>query len=124
MKNPKISYVKLFARQGKVILCNSVELNELLKTQKDPKGDFVLVVPILFDTEAAQIREADADELKNLLPNTILTSPYKILMDDDYDTTNKRLFNTKPFIMKRLQKGALELMDLIRTKSLSGLLGL
>ena len=49
----KVGYLKIFCRQGRVMIINSGELNALLTD----KGDKIMILPVLFDTEHAQIRE-------------------------------------------------------------------
>lgn len=99
----KISYLHIFCRQGRILIANSDELNKLISD----KGDKFMIIPILFDTDHVQIREVDAEEIKNLLPNAIITSPYEPNLDNKKKP--KYSLNSIAFSAKKLIDDATEL---------------
>lgn len=113
----KISYLKIFCRNGRVLILNSDELNDLITD----KNDKTMIVPIFFDTDHVQIREVDgeADELKNLLPNAIITSPYEQYIDKGKKPA--LALNTIPFSADKLIADAKELISKISMSKLFGL---
>jgi len=114
----KVSYLKIFCRNGRVLILNSDELNGLIK---DDKSDKIMLVPVFFDTDHVQIREVDgrADELRNLLPNAIITSPYEPYID----TVKKPslALNTIAFSGSKLLDDAKKLASIFNMSKLFGL---
>lgn len=107
----KIGYLHLFCRNGRILIANSPELNALLKN----KSDNAMVLPFLFDTDDVQIREVDEEEFRNLLPNNIISSPYKMQFDEGKIEEGEYNYhmNSKPFIVRKLEAGAKKLASLI-----------
>lgn len=101
----KVGYLKIFCRQGRVMIINSGELNALLTD----KGDKIMILPVLFDTEHAQIRDVDVEMFETLLPNTIITSPYEPYIDNKKKTEFS--LNSKPFSAKKLVGDAKKLIS-------------
>lgn len=68
-----IGFITLFSRNGRVIMGNCSEINNLIPN----KNDYFGILPIYFNAEDAQIRMFRKNgDLENLLPNALLTSPY------------------------------------------------
>ena len=112
----KVGYLKAFCRGGRIILANSSELNELIKDKKD----YFMILPFFINTEDVQIREIDVEELKNLLPNSILTSPYEPKFDDIKSKNEQPFYmNSKPFSLKKLEEGIKKLNDVISDNFIS-----
>jgi len=101
----KVGYLKIFCRQGRTMIISSDELNELLAD----KSDKIMILPVLFDTDHVQIKEIDVEEFKNLLPNTIITSPYEPYIDNKKKT--KFCLNSEPFSAKKLVDDAKKLIS-------------
>ena len=111
----RVTYLQLFCRHGRIIIANSAELNAHLPDDKD----YIIIVPVAFNSDHVQVREADKDELKNLLPNTIITSPFKPYI---YNNTPKNLrMNSKIFDEKKLIESAKELAKKLTFQNMFGL---
>jgi hypothetical protein len=104
----KVAYLQAFCRQGRIIIANCTELNELLGDKKDT----FMIVPILFDTNHVQLREIDAPEMKDLLPNTIITSPFKPYLDNEKKSSLS--LNSIAFASKKLVADAMKLAKKIQ----------
>lgn len=101
--------IQVFARQGRIIICNCEQLNDLLQGEK---GDMVGVIPIAFYPEDCQLRKADAEEFKNLLPNAILSSPFQLNFGQgEYDDNFNA--NSEPFSLNKL-KAAVKKLELFK----------
>jgi hypothetical protein len=106
----KIGIVQLFCRNGKAMLIQCDELDELLKESEGK--DMIMVLPIQINDKHIQMQEVDAKEVVNLLPNTILTSSYISYFDNNKKP--KLCFNSKPFSMKKLFNDMQELAEASR----------
>lgn len=114
----KISYLKIFCRNGRVLILNSDELNALIT---DKKNDNIMILPVFFNTDHVQIRKVDgeASELKNMLPNAIITSPYEPFIDKGKKPHYS--LNTIPFLAKKLTEDAKKLASIFNISNLFGL---
>ena len=102
----QIDYLKIFCRQGKIMLATSEKLDKLLKDKKD----YYMVLPFAFEEDHVQIKEIDFEEFKNLLPNAILTSHFQPNFDDIELKKHQTILNSKPFVMKNLKHDAKDLL--------------